>query len=423
MICDYDSNNVCKVCKRESVKRSTRRCNGELTWAVAVTTDGRREDYLEQTLNSLEAAGWPDIKVNVDPDLGAWPNFWLTMVELVCRNPDATYYMIVQDDVVFTSNIREYVETQLGLGVYSLFCPKVYNRPKAGFNPVPCGYGLSAAQCFVFHREAAWAFLHDGFVVNHRRKAPGPSKNFVGDGLHHIDGVVGEFCGRSGIRPQYHSPSLAQHIGIESSMYPGKDRSKHRIYADTFHLQDAQSPYVTAIIVTNGQRPDMLADAIADFEAQDYNNKYLLVGGPHEGADVHLPNELTLGQCRNRMLREVWTDLVIQWDDDDRYRSDRIAYQVSKWKPGRCVVLGSQRKTNIETGESNVCVRPEGIAGTILHERVVHEYPIANRGEDQVFMNNFGQDNIIVCDNDPDIYQRQFHGGNTWNEEHVMRID
>jgi hypothetical protein len=78
-----------------------------------------------------------------------------------------------------------------------------------------------------------YEFLAHPWTVNHRRAAP-RSEHFRGDGLHHIDGVVGEWCRLTGTRCYCHSPSLSQHIGQDSVMYPGFEGKKNRRFADSF---------------------------------------------------------------------------------------------------------------------------------------------------------------------------------------------
>jgi hypothetical protein len=219
-------------------------------WATAVTAAVRREETLPRTLASIEAAGFPRPRIFADgdvaipagyentrhvPPVGGWPNFWLAATELVAREPAVDAYLIMQDDVLFCAGVFDYVSrfnVPDDCGVLSLFCPACYNRG-LGWFAVPVGYGVAGAQALLFPRERMYQFLANSWTVNHRRAAPA-SEHFRGDGLHHIDGVVGEWCRREGVQCYYHGPSLSQHIGYSSAMYPGFDGKRDRRFADSF---------------------------------------------------------------------------------------------------------------------------------------------------------------------------------------------
>jgi hypothetical protein len=221
-----------------------------LPWAVGVTVAHRQHRTLEQTLTSLAAAGFPRPRIFSDgetempsgfdvtlhsPQIGAWPNFWLALTELVARQPAANAFLLVQDDVVFSRGTCDYVSQYVApddCGVQSLFCAACHNRG-FGWHAIPVGYGMASAQALVFPRERAYEFLAHPWTVNHRRAAP-KSRQFRGDGLHHIDGAVGEWCKRVQKKAYCHSPSLAQHIGFGSIMYPGFTGKRHRRFADSF---------------------------------------------------------------------------------------------------------------------------------------------------------------------------------------------
>lgn len=43
---------------------------------------------------------------------------------------------------------------------------------------------------------------------------------------------------------------------------------------------------------------------------------------------THSPTRMTIGEKRNRVLREARGEAVLTWDDDDIYRSHRVSEQV-----------------------------------------------------------------------------------------------
>lgn len=438
-----------------------------LKWSIGVTTAPRGEATLSRTLASLAAVGFSKPRIFADgpcdvprgyavtrrDKVGGWPNFWLTLTEMISRTPQADLYAIVQDDVVFCPGLRRYLE-RLGFpadaGFVSPFTPAVYNREPPGWNKIPCGYGMTAAQTVIFPREAAYRFLQDEFVVNHRRKAPGPSRNFRGDGLHHIDGVLGEFCQRTGLKNYFHSPSLAQHIGTVSAMYPEIDRSAKmkRIFADTFlgGTFDLLQPLVCAVMITgkDPSRRPLALEAIRDFQMQTYAPRKLLIindsgaawfpdlTGQGSAIVEHVVKKRhTLGELRQKGIwlagkfaGPIDADMVIQWDDDDLYGPERITYQVSKWRPGCAVVLKSQMRRDETDGREIRYSRERGIEGTILHEVVnAPKYPAQGKSEDTAFRNAFPAKRLIVADNDPALYVRRYHGGNTWDRKHIMGVE
>lgn len=218
--------------------------------AVGVTVAARRDRTLERTLNSLAAAGIPRPRLFADgdvelpegfevsqrkPEIGGWPNFWLALTELVAREPEADCFMLVQDDAVFckgTYALLKRLNIPEDCGFLSVYCPTCYNG-KLGWQEGPTGYGMASALTVAFPGERAYEFLLHPWAANHRLHSP-KSRHFRGDGLHDIDGVIGEWCRQAGLKPYFHSPSLAQHIGYTSVMYPGFTGKKNRRFADSF---------------------------------------------------------------------------------------------------------------------------------------------------------------------------------------------
>ncbi|MEZ5941753.1 MAG: hypothetical protein R3C18_10190 [Planctomycetaceae bacterium] len=222
---------------------------------VGLTVAPRGQVTLGRTLGSLVAAGFARPRLFCDgpvevpeeyavtrrePAIGGWPNFWLGLTELLARNPNADAYLMVQDDVVFCRDVAAYLanwQPPVDCGVISLFTPACNNGP-SGWHPFAAGYGMAGAQALLFPRDRAFDFLAHPWTVNHRRAAPA-SKHYRGDGLHHIDGVVGEWCKLVRRRAFCHSPSLSQHIGETSVMYPGFTGKQDRRFANTFPGEDA----------------------------------------------------------------------------------------------------------------------------------------------------------------------------------------
>jgi len=168
------------------------------------------------------------------------------LTELVAREPNSDLFLIVQDDVVFSKGVFDYLAATAfpeNCGVLSLFFPKC-NNSAFGWHPFPTGFGMASAQALAFPREMAFRFLADPWTVNYRRNAP-KSQHFRSDGLHHIEGVVGEWCRQNNLAAFTHSPSLSQHIGRDSIRYPGFRGKRDRRFADSFPgvLLDANQIY------------------------------------------------------------------------------------------------------------------------------------------------------------------------------------
>lgn len=205
-------------------------------WAIGMTTAPRKPATLERSLESLAAAGWTGPRIFAEPSvalpagfamlpvtrreprIGAFPNWLLGLAELVMRQPRAEAYMMCQDDVLFAAGLRDYLERLLwpssDVGVVSAYCPGGYGwheRPP-GFHRDERGWGSWGALAYVFPNPSARALLSDPVVINHRHQGPG-------NGLQHIDSVVGAWAVRTG-RPYFvHVPSLTQHIGHTSTIY------------------------------------------------------------------------------------------------------------------------------------------------------------------------------------------------------------
>ena len=88
-------------------------------WAVGVTTSPRIHATLEACLDSLLHAGWDRPHLFIDGPVrvsdrhaslpatyrrervGAWPNYFLALAELLLLRPRAEAFMVVQDDALF----------------------------------------------------------------------------------------------------------------------------------------------------------------------------------------------------------------------------------------------------------------------------------------------------------------------------------
>lgn len=207
-------------------------------WAVGVTTSHRAVPTLANCLQTLDAAGWPQPRLFVDgdtelpaearhlpltvrhPRIGAWPSYYLALAELLMREPAADAYLLLQDDAQLLPHpgLRSYLERLLWPGhepgLVSLFCSRAYEQPGNGWHRFH-GHWVWCALAFIFSRTAAQRFLADREVVLHRW-------NPLRDPLTGIDWRIGEWAAAQNIPIHYPCPSLVQHIGHTSTLWPGQ---------------------------------------------------------------------------------------------------------------------------------------------------------------------------------------------------------
>jgi hypothetical protein len=207
-------------------------------WAVGVTTAPRPQPTVHACLDSLSRVGWKVPRLFVDSGvtiadrfselpltfretkLGPWPNYYLALVELLMREPEADAFMLVQDDVIFDDrhDVRTYLEEILWpadpIAAVSLYCSKAYTRPVAGWHELNSQW-IWGALAFVFPRESAKRFVTDPLVFEHRSNPT--------EGLVNIDILIGRWAHERQLPIYFPSPSLVQHIGNESSIWSDPD--------------------------------------------------------------------------------------------------------------------------------------------------------------------------------------------------------
>jgi hypothetical protein len=205
------------------------------TWAVGVTTAPRRQETLSWCLDSLSRAGWSSPRLFIDsgadvhprhshlpvtlrsPGLGAWPNYYLSLAELMMREPAADAYLMVQDDSIFydREDLSAYLQAALWpdepVAAVSLYCPQVYTQPEAGWHR-RADLWVYGALAFLFPRESAKRFIADRTVLEHRWS----QRN---EGRAQIDLTIGQWAQRSDLPIYYPTPSLVQHIGDTSTLW------------------------------------------------------------------------------------------------------------------------------------------------------------------------------------------------------------
>lgn len=225
----------CRLMLREALPPPVSRSGPSVRhWAVGVTTAPRRRPTLKRCLDALALAGWPrpilfaDGPVRLPPQfetlpmcrrsqsLGAWPSYYLSLHELLMREPLADAYMLVQDDALFYSdeNVRQYLEQILWpgqtAGIVSLYCAGPYTRRHHGWSRRRGPWQLGAL-AFIFARPVALELVLAREVFLHR---------WSRDGLVGICDVIGAWAQASRTPVYFPTPSLVQHIGDASAIWP-----------------------------------------------------------------------------------------------------------------------------------------------------------------------------------------------------------
>jgi hypothetical protein len=217
-----------------------------VTWTYGVTTVPERIDgLLDQTLDSLRAAGFDQPRLFIDGashvtaeaaaarfglevttrnlQIRAYGNWILALYELFIREPVMNRYAIFQDDILVYKNLRQYLDR----------CPfpeKWYwnlytvrqNQSLAGRDGRPDKGWYASNQCgrgalgLVFDRKGVVELLKHQHMVE--RPMDSSERKFQ-----NLDGAVSESMKKSGYTEYVHSPSLVQHVGTVSAI-----GNKHR---------------------------------------------------------------------------------------------------------------------------------------------------------------------------------------------------
>jgi hypothetical protein len=172
------------------------------------------------------------------------------------RQPRAEAYLLCQDDVLLSPGLRADLERRLwpaaDVGVVSLYCPSHHaHAGPPGFRREDRGWDSWGALAYVFPNRSARRLLADAEVLDHRDLGPG-------HGLRNVDGVVGAFCRRQGLGYYVHHPSLAEHVGQTSTLWPGESASGRRRASGPAECGDLPPPCARPPEGDLGTDPDAL---------------------------------------------------------------------------------------------------------------------------------------------------------------------
>jgi hypothetical protein len=228
-------------------------------WSVVMTTSPRQGPTIEQSVESIKAAGWNPI-VFAEPDsihlpdtkyvantvrLGAWFN-WLQSVKWALRNTIAKYIMTVQDDSLFHPDSRSFVESVMwpshNVGFISLYTAAHYSTDFSG-NPKPYGINkittsaLWGACALVFPRHVLQVMLEHPVLQDWKGIAP---KNMDNDAranfnkrreeaphtIQNIDSAIGTILTSLHLEMYMIDPSPVKHIATHSAIGHGGNTGK-----------------------------------------------------------------------------------------------------------------------------------------------------------------------------------------------------
>ena len=205
------------------------------TWSVGVITAPRLAPTLDACLDSFIRAGWERPRLFVDtattiatrhahlpltvrePRIGAFPNYYLALAELVMRDPEADAYLLAEDDVLFSDreDLHAYLQDVLWpsdpIGAVSLYCSSAYTKTDPGWHKFD-GEWVWGALAFIFSPESARRFLGDPLIFAHRTSSD--------EGLADTDALIGTWSHQRDLPLFFPTPSLVQHIGDTSSLWP-----------------------------------------------------------------------------------------------------------------------------------------------------------------------------------------------------------
>lgn len=237
----------------------------DLKWVVGVITCPRKEDFLQRTLTSIQNAGWShesttifaepntivddnfdDIVVRRMKPFGDWTNWATGLFELLLREPNADYFLMSEDDVLYNRDSKKYLEASFSclgnFGSLSLYTPSKYQKSKfRGWHNECRGVETWSTQTVIMSKESVIKFFSFEDTLRHRFQdifhAPEVKWGVSGDPKNSVkDAVIGNWAKKNNLPVYFHTPSLAQHIGTTSTIDASFHQSEDFVGED-FKLQ------------------------------------------------------------------------------------------------------------------------------------------------------------------------------------------
>jgi hypothetical protein len=210
---------------------------------VGVITCPRDEPTLDDTLRSIDVAGFVSGFVSIDDDChwhcgdgwlgirgvfgGCYRNWRHCAQSLLdCAELGTTHFLICEDDIEVSKNLRNYLErTELPEGVISLYTGAVNHHETKGWHqvtdvPKKCHGALAT----LWTPELLRDFLY--FDKDSEFK-------------HGTDHRMGMFCKLNKVPFWCHSPSFVRHTGKTSAINPHWDEAQQEFRQCKAFLEDA----------------------------------------------------------------------------------------------------------------------------------------------------------------------------------------
>ncbi len=201
------------------------------------------------------------------------------------------------------------------------------------------------------------------------------------------------------------------------------------------------SPTVSCLMVT-ADRPALARRAILSFREQTYPRKELVVldNGERQMDDLlaDLPDAEVryrhvrkapgtwIGALRNESLGMATGGLVVpQWDDDDWSHPERLARQAAVLLEGyaACTLPGYLVHLDSPDYFEHPFVGRLREGTCLMHRRGdAIRYPNTERKSDTAYVRAWRERrHRQLAPADARLYVRTFHGGNLWDETHILR--
>lgn len=222
-----------------------------MNWSVGVITCPRKHGYyLDQTLKSLQQAGWSNITVFAEPEskipdfdgtvvtrrkvYGDWTNWATGLYDLFLSEPETDYFFMLEDDAVVCRGAKRYLEFSLPyleeFGALSLFTPSCYHGSFLGFHNECHDQSTRSTVTIVMSQKSVLSFFSDIDVQRHRFTdlyepgiplgSYGAARTSLADRVGNTvkDAVIGCWAAKNKLPIFFHTPSLAEHIGEFSTL-------------------------------------------------------------------------------------------------------------------------------------------------------------------------------------------------------------
>lgn len=245
-----------------------------MKWAVGLITCPRQQGYyLDRTLQSLNQAGWSDVVIYAEPgseippsfhgtvvqrrkQYGDWTNWASGLYDLFLSKPDTDYFFMAEDDFVVFSQAKEYLERTLPslepFASVSLYTPSIYQSKSRGFHD-ESAVDIWSTVTVIMSQRSVQAFFSDEDVQRHRFTGiadvnPSNRHASYGRGFTSLvdttgntvkDVVIGRWARRHNLPVYFHTPALAEHIGIYSTLTDDVSTAENGRMTNTFIGEDA----------------------------------------------------------------------------------------------------------------------------------------------------------------------------------------